>query len=75
MLFPAITALLIVIAALTTTQWVFLLEIILYLCVGAVFVISFLSSYVLDRDMRRALSRGIVWVSLTLVLLSVKKLV
>jgi hypothetical protein len=75
MLFPVITALLIVIAALTTTQWVFLLEIILYLCVGAVFVISFLSSYVLDRDIRRALSRGIVWVSLTLVLLSVKKLV
>jgi hypothetical protein len=40
-----------------------------------VFVISFLSSYVLDRDIPRALSRGIVWVSLTLVLLSVKKLV
>ena len=75
MLFPVITALLIVIAALTTTQWVFLLEIILYLCVGAVFVISFLSSYVLDRDIRLALSRGIVWVSLTLVLLTVKKLV
>jgi hypothetical protein len=75
MLFPVITALLIVVAALTTTQWVFLLEIILYLCVGAVFVISFLSSYILDRDIRLALSRGIVWVSLTLVLVAVKKLV
>jgi hypothetical protein len=40
-----------------------------------VFVISFLSSYILDRDIRLALSRGIVWVSMTLVLVAVKKLV
>ena len=75
MLFPVITASLIVVAALVSTQWVFLLEIILYLCVSSVFVISFLSSYILDRDVLLALSRGVVWVSMTLVLMAVKKLV
>jgi hypothetical protein len=75
MLFPVITALLIVVAAFASTRWVFLLEIILYLSVAGVFVISFLSSYILDRDIRLALSRGIVWVSMTLVLVAVKKLI
>jgi hypothetical protein len=75
MLFPVITASLIVVAALASTQWVFLLEIILYLSIAGVFVISFLSSYILDRDIWLALSRGVVWVSMTLVLVAVKKLV
>lgn len=73
MLFPVITALLIVVAALATTRWVILLDVILYFSVGAVFVIGFLSSYILDRDIRLALSRGTVWVLLTLALVAVKK--
>jgi hypothetical protein len=75
MLFPVITAVLIVVAALVSTRWMFLLEVILYLCVAGVFVISFLSSYILDRDIWLALSRGVVWVSMMLVIVAVKKLV
>jgi hypothetical protein len=75
MLFPVVTALLIVGAGLATTRWVFLLEIILYLSAAAVFLIGFLSRYILDRDIRLALLRGAVWVFMTLVLVAVKKLV
>ena len=74
MLFPVITASLIVVARYGVYA-VFLLEIILYLSVAGVFVISFLSSYILDRDIWLALSRGVVWVSMALVLVAVKKLV
>ena len=74
MLFPVITAFLIVVAALTTTGWVILLDVILYFSVGAVFMIGFLSSHILDRDIRLALSRGAVWVLLAVVLVAVKKL-
>jgi hypothetical protein len=74
MLFPSITALLILLAAWTTTRWLILLDIILYFGVAAVFVIGFSSSYVLDRDIRLGLTRGAVWVLMTLALVAVKKL-
>jgi len=74
MLFPIITALLIVAAALVTARWLILLDVILYFGLAAVFVIGFLSSYILDRNIRPALSRGVVWLLLTLVLVAVKKL-
>ncbi len=74
MLFPSITALLILLAAWTTTRWPVLLDIILYFGVVAVFAIGFSSSYVLDRNIRLGLSRGAVWVLLALTLVAVKKL-
>jgi VIT1/CCC1 family predicted Fe2+/Mn2+ transporter len=74
MLFPIITALLIVAAALVTARWLILLDVILYFGMAAVFVIGFLSSYILDRDIRPALSRGVVWLLLILVIVAAKKL-
>ena len=74
MLFPGATALLILLGAWTTTGWLVLLDIILYLGVVAVFAIGFSSSYVLDRDIRLGLTRGAVWVVMALVLVAVKKL-
>ncbi len=74
MLFPSITALLILLAAWTTTRWPVLLDIILYFGVVAVFVIGFSSSYVLDRNIRLGLARGVVWVLMALALVAVKKL-
>lgn len=74
MLFPAITTLLILLGAWTTTRWLILLDIILYFGVVAVFVIGFSSSYVLDRDIRLGLTRGFVWSTMALVLVAVKKL-
>ena len=74
MLFPIITALLIVAAALVTARWVVLLDVILYFGMAAVFVIGFSSSYILDREIRPALSRGVVWLLLTLVIVAAKKL-
>jgi hypothetical protein len=74
MLFPAATALLIVVVALTTAQWTVLLDAILYLSMATVFVIGFLSSYVLDREIRPALLRGVIWLLLSLVLVAAKNL-
>jgi hypothetical protein len=74
MLFPGITALLILLGAWSTTGWLILLDIILYFGVVVVFVIGFSSSYVLDRDIRLGLTRGAVWVVMALVLVAVKKL-
>ncbi len=73
MLFPSITALLILLAAWTTTRWLILLDIILYFGVAAVFVIGFSSSYVLDRGIRLGLTRGAVWVLMSLALVGIKK--
>jgi hypothetical protein len=74
MLFPGATALLIVLGAWTTTRWLILLDIILYVGVVVVFVIGFSSSYVLDRNIRLGLTRGAVWVVMAIVLVAVKKL-
>jgi hypothetical protein len=74
MLFPATTALLIVVAELSTMPWTILLDIVLYLGMTTVFVIGFLSSYVLDRAIRPALLRGVVWLFLSLVLVTAKNL-
>jgi hypothetical protein len=73
MLFPGATALLIFLGAWTTTRWLLLLDIILYFGVVVVFAIGFLSSYVLDRDIRLGLKRGAVWVVMALVLVAIKK--
>ena len=73
MLFPGATALLILLGAWTTTQWLILLDIILYFGVVAVFVIGFSSSYVLDRNIRLGLTRGSVWVVMAIVLVALKK--
>ena len=75
MLFPAITALVIAAASLTATQSTVLLDIILYLGIAAVFTIGFSSSYILDREIRPALSRGGFWTLLSLILLGAKALV
>ena len=56
MLFPVISALLIVVAALTTHDGP--TDAVLYLGTLTVFAIGFLSSYVLDREIWPALSRG-----------------
>jgi hypothetical protein len=74
MLFPSIAALLILLAAWTTTRWPLLLDVILYFGVVAVFVIGFSSSYVLDRNIRQALARGTVWVLMALALVALKNL-
>ena len=74
MLFPAATALLILIAALTTESWATLIDSVLYLGIATVFATGFLSSYVLDRAMRPALTRALLWLVLSLVLLAAKKL-
>ena len=74
MLFPVLTALFILVAALATARWTLLLDLILYFGMAAVFVIGFSSSYILDRDIRPALSRGAVWLVFTLVLVAAKKL-
>src|SRR5258708_5953312 len=49
MLFPAMTALAVVVAALITAKWSVFLDLLLYLSMATVFVIGFLSSYVLDH--------------------------
>jgi len=74
MLFPAMTALLVVVAALTTAKWSILLDVLLYLSMVTVFVVGFLSSYVLDREIRPALLRGVSWLLLSLVLVVAKNL-
>jgi hypothetical protein len=74
MAFPVVTAMLIIGAALATARWTVLLDIVLYFGIAAVFVTGFLSSYVLDRDIRLGLTRGGAWAVLTLALVAVKKL-
>jgi hypothetical protein len=74
MLFPVVTVLSIGVAALVTTRWVILLELILYFSMAAVFLIGFSSSYVLNREIWPALSRGAVWLLLAVVLVALKKL-
>jgi hypothetical protein len=75
MLFPAATALEIVVAALTTTRWTVLLDFVLYLGMAAVFATGFFSSYVLDHAVLPALRRGLVWLLLSVAFVAAKKLV
>jgi hypothetical protein len=75
MAFPAITVLVVAAAFQSAIQSALLLDAILYLGIVAVFIIGFLSSYVLDRVIRLALSRGGLWTLLILVLLAAKALV
>jgi hypothetical protein len=74
MLFPAMTALLVLVAALTTAKWSILLGFLLYLGMATVFVVGFLTSYVLDREIRPAFLRGFGWLLLSLVLVLAKNL-
>lgn len=75
MLFPVMTAAWIVVGALAAVDWKVLLDDILYIGMASVFVIGFLSSYILDREFWPALRRGIVWLVLSVALTAVKSLV
>jgi hypothetical protein len=74
MLFPTMTALLVLVAALITAKWSILLDLLLYLGMATVFVVGFLSTYVLDREIRPALLRGVGWLLLSLVLVVAKNI-
>jgi hypothetical protein len=74
MLFPIVTGLLIVIAALTTESWATLLDSVLYVGSVTVFATGFVSSYILDRAPRPALTRGLLWLVLCLAMIAAKKL-
>jgi len=74
MLFPVLIALEIVAAGFVTTKWAVLLDIVLYEGMVMVFVAGFLSSYLLHRALRPALTRGTVWLVLALLLLAAKQL-
>jgi len=72
MLFPTITALLIIAAALSTTKWPRLLDLVLYLGEVTIFATGFLSSYLRDRAIGLALMRGAGWMVLSLILIAAK---
>jgi hypothetical protein len=74
MLFPVVTALLIVLAALTSESWATLLNSVLYVGMVIVFATGFVSSYILDCALRPALTRGLLWLVLCLALVAAKKL-
>src|SRR5215469_12688688 len=63
--FPAMTALLIIGAASITARWTILLDVVLYLGMATVFATGFFSSYVLDRAAGPALRRALVWLLLS----------
>jgi hypothetical protein len=72
MLFPVVTVVLIIVGALVTAEWKALLDDILYVGMATVFVIGFLSSYILDRQFRPALRRAFVWLLLTVIIVAAK---
>jgi hypothetical protein len=72
MFFPIITILAITVASLVVMPSRLLLDSILYLGIAAVFAVGFLSRYTLDREIRPALTRGLLWTLLILVLLGAK---
>jgi hypothetical protein len=74
MVFPAVTAVLILLAAVTTEGWAALLDSILYLGTATVFATGFLSSYVLDGALRPAFTRALLWLVLSIALVAAKKL-
>ena len=73
MLFPAFAASVIAAAALATTKWTILLNVILYFGVVAIFAIGFTSSYILDRNVRLGLTRGAFSALLALALVAIRK--
>ena len=75
MLFPVITVALIIVGALATAEWKALLDDILYVGMGTVFAIGFLSSYILDRVFRLALRRAFAWLLLSVIIVAAKRLV
>jgi hypothetical protein len=72
MLFPAISVSLIIVGALATTEWQVLLDDILYVGMATVFVIGFLSSYILNREFWPALRRASAWLLLSVVIVVAK---
>jgi hypothetical protein len=74
MAFPVLVAIMILIGGLFSPQPGVLLYAITYLSLAAVFIVGFLSSYVLDRKLGIALARGAGWFALSLVLLAAKSL-
>lgn len=72
--FPVVTDLLIGGAALSTTRWPILLNVVLYFGIVAVFLVGFLSSYILGRNIRLGLMRGCAWAILTIAVVAMKKL-
>jgi hypothetical protein len=74
MLFPVATALLILAAALLSESWDALIDSVLWLAIATVFATGFMSSYILDRALRPAFTRALLWLLLSLVLLAAKKL-
>jgi hypothetical protein len=74
MLFPIVTALLILVAALTTESWPRLLNSVLYLGMATDFATGFVSSYILNRALRPAVTRGLLWLALGILLVVAKKL-
>jgi VIT1/CCC1 family predicted Fe2+/Mn2+ transporter len=74
MAFPVLVAVIILIAGLFSPPPGVLLYAVLYLSLAAVFIVGFVSSYVLDRKLGIALTRGAGWLVLSLVLLGAKTL-
>jgi hypothetical protein len=72
MQFPTVTALLIIAAALSTTKWPRLLDLVLYIGEVTIFATGFLSSYLRDGAVGPALLRGIGWMVLSLILIVAK---
>ncbi len=73
MAFPLVVALAILVAGATTARWVVLIDALFYLGVATVFAIGFVSSYILDKAVGRAMYRGVGWLLLSLVLVIAKK--
>jgi hypothetical protein len=74
MVFPVFTALMIVVGGLLKTRSGLLLDVIFYVSDVSVFIVGFVSSYILDRKLGLALVRGTVWLMLALVLLAAKSI-
>jgi hypothetical protein len=74
MLFPTVTAVMIVIAGATTARWEVLLDVTIYIGVATVFCAGFLSSYLLHHAIVPALARGSEWLLLSLLLLAAKRM-
>ncbi len=74
MLFPVITVALIIVGALATAGWKALLDDVLYVGMASVFVIGFLSSYMLNREFRPALRRAFAWLLLSVIIVTAKTL-
>jgi uncharacterized membrane protein len=62
------------VGALATVEWKALLDDILYVGMATVFVIGFLSSYILDRAFRPALRRAFAWLLLSVIIVAAKSL-